>query len=178
MLAHARVGIRKNAVEYDALNLLLLVSQHPLAPTRFLACLCIAKLAEENGIPQLLCGLESETYPNIRPLPDAVEMLVDISEDNEPFFADNCASALRKNEATSSSHLGQDVYLAQMQAARVLALIANCSDCHLWLYSRGAIGPIVSLLCSDCPALQAIGATGLGHLAEEFDSHFNPFNLF
>jgi hypothetical protein len=168
MLAHARVGIRKYAVEYDALNLLLMVSQHPLAPTRFLACLCLAKLAEESGIPQLLCGLESEKYPNVQPLADAVEMLVDISEDNEPFFADPCPSALIKNDATASSHLGQDVYLAQMQAARVLALIADCSACHMWLYSRGGIGPIISLLCCDCPALQAIGATGLGHLAEEY----------
>jgi uncharacterized protein (UPF0147 family) len=174
MLAHARVGIRKCAVEYDALKLLLLVSQQLLAHTRFLACLCLAKLAEEIGIPQLLCGLESEKFPNIQPLPDAVEILVDISEDNEPFFADNCPYALRKNEATTSSHLGQDVYLAQVQAARVLALIADCSDCHMWLYSRGAIGPIISLLCCDCPALQSIGATGLGHLAEEFDPHFDP----
>ncbi len=168
LLAHARVGIRQYAVNYDALKLLLIVSQNPLAPTRFLACLCLAKLAEESGIPQLLCGLESEKYPNVQPLPNAVEILVDISEDNEPFFADSCVSALRKNEATMSSHLGQDVYLAQMQAARVLALIADCSVCHMWLYSRGGIGPIISLLCCDCPALQAVGATGLGHLAEEF----------
>lgn len=170
MLAHARVGIRKCAVEYGALKLLLLVSQYPLAPTRFLACLCLAKLAEETGIPQLLCGIESEKYPNVRPLPDAVELLVDISEDSEPFFVDSDASGSKHKLATSSVHRDQDIYLAQMQAARVLALIADCLECHMSLYSRGGIGPIVSLLCCDCPALQAIGATGLGHLAEEFAS--------
>jgi hypothetical protein len=170
LLAHARVGIRKYAVEYDALKLLLLVAQYPLAPTRFLACLCLAKLTEDCGIPQLLCGIESHDYPSIQPLTDAVELLVDISEDSEPFFLDRNVSGLRKNVSTTSSHLDQDIYLAQMQAARVLALIADCSDCHMWLYSRGGIGPIVSLLCCDCPALQAIGATGLGHLAEELVS--------
>jgi hypothetical protein len=170
MLAHARVGIRKCAVEYGALKLLLLVSQYPLAPTRFLACLCLAKLAEETGIPQLLCGIETEKYPSIRPLPDAVELLVDISEDSEPFFVDRNAFGLKQKLATSSRHRDQDIYLAQMQAARVLALIADCFECHMPLYSRGGIGPIVSLLCCDCPALQAIGATGLGHLAEEFAS--------
>jgi hypothetical protein len=167
LLSHSRVGIREYAVDYNALKLLMLVCQYPLAPTRFLACLCIAKLAEESGIPQLLCGLESEKYPSIQPIPDAVEILVDISEDSEPFFVDKSLSGLRKNAAVTG-HSDQDTFLAQIQAARVLALIADCSECHFWLYSRGAIGPIISLLCCDCPALQAIGATGLGHLAEEF----------
>ena len=177
MLAHTRVGIRKYAVEYDVLRLLLSVSQFPLAPTRFLACLCLSKLAEESGVPQLLCGLEAEQYPNIQPSPDAVEMLVDISEDSEPFFTDRDVSGLRKHLASTFSHPNQVTYLAQMQAARVLALIADCSDCHMWLYSRGAIGPIISLLCCDSPALQAIGATGLGHLAEEFASLFLVWNI-
>jgi hypothetical protein len=178
MLEHARVGIRKYAVQYDALNLLLLVSQYPLAPTRFLACLCLAKLAEDSGIPQLLCGLESDVYPHIQPLPDAVELLVNISEDSEPFFVDKSMSGLRTNAATTSIQHDQDVYLAQMQAARVLAMIADCSDCHMWLFSRGGIGPIISLLCCDCPALQAIGATGLGHLAEELGSVSIPHLIF
>jgi hypothetical protein len=171
MLSHSRIGIRNLAVEYDSLRLFLQISQCSLAPSRFLACLCLAKLAEESGIPELLCGLESEKFPNIHPIPDAVESLVDISEDHEPFFVDGGLLGFRKHIPSPSSLPDQDTYLAQMQAARVLALIATCSSCHMWLYSRGGIGPIISLLCCDSPALQAIGATALGHLAEEFASH-------